>query len=321
MTVPPEASPSSVGRPLRLHVTHRIDDGALDQLAQHFEVTRGFGEGPVPLDHVIGDVDVLVIRKMSISNELLDRADRLRVIARAGIGLEGIDVEHATELGILVRNTPGTNSRTVAEHTVALALTASKDLLGWDALTRQGHADRRDESPVHEMYRKTWGIVGYGRIGREVAAIARDGLRMDVRVYLRPGTTTVDTGVSVAESLDELLASSDVVSLHVPLTDQTRGLIRARELTLMRDTAVLVNVARGGVVDSPALLGALSRRTIFAAAVDVWDPDFPSPPNPLYETPHLVIAPHRGGRSVEADAASGKAVVDVILGWLNEHVR
>jgi D-3-phosphoglycerate dehydrogenase / 2-oxoglutarate reductase len=323
MSGPVSPSGASGGRP-RLHVAQRIDAGALAELARGFRLTLGFGDGAVDLDDVIGEIEALVVRKLAVANGQLDRAARLRVIVRAGIGLEGIDLAHAELLGIMVRNTPGANSRTVAEHTVALALAASKDILGWDRLTRQGQSWRRDEAPVRELWRKTWGVVGYGRIGREVAAIARDGLGMQVVVGLRPGTEAPPrdlSGVTVIPSLDELLSVSDVVSLHVPLTAATTQLVGARELALMRPSAVLVNVARGPVVDGAALLRALVRRDIFAAAVDVWDAPWPDASDELYETPHLVLAPHRGGRTVEADVAAGQAVVAELRDAFKDEAR
>ncbi|MDT5023920.1 MAG: D-3-phosphoglycerate dehydrogenase / 2-oxoglutarate reductase [Micromonosporaceae bacterium] len=297
----------------RLHIMTRIDSAAVAELQRRFRVTLGFGDEAVPLEEVIDDVEALVVRMGAIENSVLDRASKLRVIVRAGIGLEGIDLAYADELGITVHNTPGTNSRSVAEHTIALALAATKDIVEWDTLTRQGQAARRDEAPVQELYGKTWGVVGYGRVGREVAAIARDGLGMRVVANVRPGFVAEPTGVTVVPQLDEMLAISDVVSLHVPLTDVTAGLIGSRELGLMRPSAVLVNVARGAVVDGAALLQALCERTIYAAAIDVWDGPYPALGDRLYETPHLVLAPHRAGRTIEADVATGQAVVDQLL--------
>ncbi|MCW2782811.1 MAG: putative dehydrogenase related to phosphoglycerate dehydrogenase [Marmoricola sp.] len=293
----------------RIHIVQRIDDAAVTELAAAYEVTVGYGPGAVDLDDVIGDIDVLVVRNIQLDNAVLDRARRLRLIVRAGSGMEGIDVVHARERGVEVVSTGGANARSVAEHVVALALAVARSVVRWDQIAREGGYGRRDEDPGQELFGKRWGVVGFGQIGREVAQMARDGLGMEVVAHVRRPPTEPAVGVEISYDLGTLLETCDVVSLHVPLTEETRGMIGPAEIARMRSSAILVNVARGPVVDADALLSALERRAIAGAAVDVWDGPFPDPPHRLYDAPNLVLSPHRGGRTREADRAAGVVVV------------
>ena len=302
--------------PRRVHITQRIDSATVEALSAHYRVTVGFGAGAVELTDVIEAVDVLVVRNMTLDTAQVDRARRLRLIVRAGSGLDGIDVEHAQSKGIEVVSTGGSNSRSVAEHVLALVLAVTKSIVPWDHLARSGGYARRDEDPSSELLGKRWGVVGFGQIGREVAQMARDGLGMEVVAYVRRPPQPPVPGVELCYDLGTLLASCDVVTLHVPLTEETRGLIGASELASMRPSSVLVNVARGPVVDADALFTALSRRTIAGAAVDVWDGPFPDPPHPLYDTPNLLLSPHRAGRTREADRAAGALVLEYVHGAL-----
>jgi len=287
----------------------RIDDAAIAELGATYEVTVGYGLDAVDLHDVIGDIHVLVVRNVQLDNAVIDRAARLRLIVRAGSGMEGIDVGHALERGVEVVSTGGSNARSVAEHVLALALAVARSVVSWDRISREGGYGRRDEDPGQELFGKRWGVVGFGRIGREVAQMARDGLGMEVVAHVRRPPRDPVVGVELSFDLGAVLETCDVISLHVPLTDETRGMIGADEIARMRSAAILVNVARGPVVDSDALLSALERRAISGAAVDVWDGPFPDPPHRLYDAPSLVLSPHRGGRTREADRAAGALVV------------
>jgi D-3-phosphoglycerate dehydrogenase len=295
----------------------RIDDSAITELGATYEVTVGYGPDAVDLHDVIADIDVLVVRNVQLDNAVIDRAARLRLIVRAGSGMEGIDVAHALERGVEVVSTGGSNARSVAEHVLALALAVARSVVIWDRIARDGGYGRRDEDPGQELFGKRWGVVGFGRIGREVAQMARHGLGMEVVAHVRRPSRDPVEGVELSFDLGAVLESCDVVSLHVPLTDETRGMIGPAEIARMRSSAILVNVARGPVVDSDALLSALERKAISGAAVDVWDGPFPDPPHRLYDAPSLVLSPHRAGRTREADRAAGALVVQHIHEALN----
>jgi phosphoglycerate dehydrogenase-like enzyme len=250
---------------------------------------------------------------------VLASSPALRVIARVGVGIDSIDLEAATAHGVAVTVTPGANEDTVADHTLGLMLAALRRLCEHDAAVRRGEWNRTGEHAAWMLSGGTVGLVGFGHIGRIVAARLRG---FDVRVLatdpIKPRGPAVE-----AVALDELLAASDVVSLHVPLLPTTRGLIGARELELMRPSAILVNTSRGGVVDEPALVEALRTRRIRAAALDVFA-DEPPADSPLLRLPNVVLSPHVAGlsiRSVRAMAHLATAsVIDVLRGRAPAHL-
>jgi phosphoglycerate dehydrogenase-like enzyme len=235
-----------------------------------------------------------------LSTDPVDRATLqglpgLRVLARTGVGFDAIDVAAAAELGIPVITTPGQNERSVADHTLALILAALRRVASDDAAVRAGRWDRAGAHLGWELTGATVGIVGYGAIGR---LVARRLAGFDVRL-LAHDVVPVE-GVEQVE-LDALLARSDVVTLHVPLTPAPRGLIGERELALLGPGGVLVNTSRGGVVDEEALARALAAGRLRAAALDVFDQEPPAG-TPLAGLPNCVLTPHAAGLSVGAMA-------------------
>jgi D-3-phosphoglycerate dehydrogenase len=238
-------------------------------------------------------------------------APELRVIARVGVGVDSIDLDAATRHGVAVTVTPGANEATVADHAVAMMLTALRRIREHDASVRSGEWNRTGESTPWTLSGRTVGIVGYGRIGRLVAARLRG---FDVEVLINDfHPVEVTAGVV---GLEELLERAEVVSLHVPLTPRTHNLLGERELALMREDAILVNTARG-VVDEAALERALSSRRIRGAALDVFRRE-PPPPSGLLQLPNVVLSPHIAGLSVESiatmTALATASVVDVLSG-------
>lgn len=282
----------------RVLVTRRVPDGGLEPLVRGgYELVSRDDDVPYTHDELVaaaGEVDGLVC----LLTDRIDRAvleagaasGRLRVVANVAVGYDNIDVAAATELGIAVCNTPGVLDETTADLAFLLILAASRlahdaeaDLRaqrwkGWGILQYLGR----------DVHGATLGLVGFGRIGQAVARRAT-GFGMQVMHHTRH-----DTGrPGWIGDLDHLLAEVDVVSLHVPLTDETRHLIGARELGLMRPTAVLINTARGPVVDEAALATALEEQTIFAAGIDVFEREPEVDPR-LLNAPHAVLLPHVG---------------------------
>lgn len=245
----------------------------------------------------------LIVRSETrVDAALLDRAPRLEVVARAGVGVDAIDVDAASAAGIIVLNTPSANTLAATEHTFALLLSAMRHV---PFAHESVHAGRWERKPFvgHELYGKTLGIVGLGRIGSNVASrAAAFGMRV---IAYDPYVSASRAGALDVElvEFDELLAQADVVTLHVPLSVQTRDMIGARELRLMRDDAVLVNCARGGIVDIPALLAELEGGRLRAVAIDVV-PQEPPPADSasaaLLRHPRVVATPHLGGSTYEA---------------------
>jgi D-3-phosphoglycerate dehydrogenase len=259
-----------------------------------------------PREHLraaLGDCDGLIVRsETAVDRDLLAAAPRLAVVARAGVGVDAIDVAAATDAGILVLNTPGANTIAATEQTFALLLALCRNTAQAVAALRSGVWDRKPLIGT-ELFGKTLGIVGLGRIGSAVAQRARAfGMRV---VATDPYVSAAQAEALEARlvALDELLASADVVTLHVPLTEQTRGMIGAEQLAALAPHALLVNCARGGVIDERALLAALDARTLRGAALDVVAEEPPPPGGSgalLHRHPRVIATPHLGGSTHEA---------------------
>jgi phosphoglycerate dehydrogenase-like enzyme len=223
--------------------------------------------------------------------ELMDRAPQLRVICRSGIGVDSVDIAEATRRGIAVCNAPDGPTVSTAEHTVALILAAAKHIKRSEQWLRSGQDNMYARHGAIELDGKTLGLVGYGRIARRVATAAH-GLGMEVVAFDPHLATTVFAGARRAESLGELLAVADIVSVHVPLTDETHHLFDAARFGAMRRGAILVNAARGGVVDQEALLAALDAGQVGGAGLDVTDPEPLPPDHPLLNRDDVIVTPH-----------------------------
>ncbi len=304
----------------RVLVTRRLPAGGLDPLDRP-DVELVTRDDDVPYTHdelvaLAGDVDAIVcLLTDRVDAEVLRAgAPRLRAVANVAVGYDNVDVTTATELGVIVCNTPGVLDETTADVAFLLVLAASR-------LASEAEADLRagrwpgwgiNQYLGRDVHGATLGIVGYGRIGQAVARRAA-GFGMQVLHHARN-----DVGEpGYVPELDTLLAESDVVSLHVPLTPETRHLIGARELARMKDTAVLVNTARGPVVDEEALADALERGTIFAAGIDVFEHE-PTVHPRLLAAPRAVLLPHIGSASFATRTRMARmaaaAVVSVLAG-------
>lgn len=252
-------------------------------------------------------------------DEVFACTPNLRVIARVGIGVDSIDLDAATEHGVAVTITPGANETTVADHTIALMLGAVRRIGEHDAGVRRGEWRRTGESTPWLLSGTTVGLVGYGNIGRLVAQ--RLG-GFGARILVADAADVSANGVEPT-SLDALLAAADVVSLHMPLLPSTRNLIGARELALMRPSAILVNTARGGIVCEEALADALAAGRLRAAALDVFA-DEPPRGSRLLILPNVILSPHNAGLSVESiaemTARASASVIDVLSGRAPAHV-
>lgn len=271
-----------------------------------FELHLPDSDEPMPrstlLTEVRGAVGLLSFLTDGIDRELFDAAGPdLRVVSTVAVGYDNIDVAEATRRGILVTNTPGVLTETTADLTWALILAACRRLGEAIDQLREGRwtSWRLLELAGVDVYGATLGIVGLGRIGRAVARRA-GGFAMRVIYYSRRPDPAFErvTGAGFRRRLDDLLREADIVSLHVPLTPQTRGLIGARELALMKPTSVLVNTSRGPVVDEAALAEALEARRIFAAGLDVYEREPLPPESPLRRLPNAVLLPHIGSATV-----------------------
>ena len=268
------------------------------------------------LAELIGDYDAIVVRSATrVTADLLAAGGRLRVVARAGIGVDNVDVAAATERGILVINAPTANLISATEHTLGLLLALARNIPAADASVRAGEWDRK-RFQGRELMGKTLGVVGLGRIGQAVAARAR---AFDMRVLAHD--PYLDAAVArrldiEMRPLDELLAESDAVTLHLPLSDGTRNLIDARRLARMKPGALLVNCARGGVVDDAALLAALEEGRLAGAALDVFAQEPPTD-LALAAHPRVVATPHIGAQTREAQERVATQTARMLLAALD----
>jgi phosphoglycerate dehydrogenase-like enzyme len=243
--------------------------------------------------------------------EVLRRSPGLRVIARTGVGLDMIDLDAAAQAGVYVTTTPEVNNETVADHALALILAAQRSLLEQDAIVRGG-GWRSFDVGRGQLHGATVGIVGYGAIGRAVARRLRG---FGVRILAHdPFVEAADEDVTLTP-LDDLLAQSDIVTVHAPLSEATRKLIGAREFGLMRPGATIVNTARGPVIDEAALVQALQEGRIGAAGLDVFERE-PPKQSPLLEMPNVVVSPHVGGISDASNLAMSRLATENVLAVL-----
>lgn len=262
---------------------------------------------------VIGDYDAVIVRSATrIDSEAIERGWRLKVIGRAGIGLDNIDVEAATRRGVLVVNAPQSNILSAAEHTMALLLSLARQIPAADASLRAGRWDRARFSGV-ELHGKTLGVVGLGRIGTLVAQRAA-GFGMHISAY-DPYVTesrAAKLGFTLAKDLASLLAGADFVTIHLPKTSETKGLIGEAAFAQMKPGVRIVNAARGGIVDEAALMRAFEKGIVAGAAFDVFATEPPGP-HPFFEHEQFVVTPHLGASTQEAQEKAGTSIAEQVL--------
>jgi D-3-phosphoglycerate dehydrogenase len=273
------------------------------------------GPDAAKLKEIIGNYDGLAIRSATkVKADIIAAATNLKVIGRAGIGVDNVDIPAATAKGIVVMNTPFGNSITTAEHAIALMFAAARQLAAADASTQAGKWEKNRFMGV-ELYAKTLGLIGCGNIGSIVADRAL-GLKMKVMAYdpfLSP-ERAVQIGVEKVE-LDELLARADVISLHVPMTEKTKNILSKENLAKTKKGVVIVNAARGGLVDEAALREALDGGHVSAAAFDVFTVE-PAKENPLFGAPNFIATPHLGASTNEAQENVALQVAEQMSDYL-----
>lgn len=265
----------------------------------------------------ISNFDALVVRsRTKVIAPIIDAATRLRVIGRAGVGLDNIDTNAAARRGIAVVNSPVSAMISVAEHTIGMMLALARSIPQADASLRKGAWEKNKFMGV-ELNGKTLGIIGLGRIGSMVAMRAVVfGMRvLAFDPYITPERAQ-EFGATLLDSLDELLAQSDFISIHTPLMPTTRGLIGDEEIAKMKPNVRMIFCARGGVVDEKALLSALENKKIAGAALDVFENEPPGE-NPLLKHPNVVVTPHLGAMTEEAQTRAAVDVAEQVVKILN----
>jgi D-3-phosphoglycerate dehydrogenase len=301
----------------RVVVADRMSAAGIELLEQQPGIDVVSVAAPAELPAALGEAHALIVRsETQVTDELLANAPHLVVVARAGIGVDNIDVDAATRRGIAVLNAPGANTVSAAEHAVALLLALQRRIPGAVHSMREGGWDRKAFAGS-ELRGKTIGIVGLGRIGQHVAGLARAfGMTVIAHDPFLPEERARELNISLSP-LHELLAASDVVTLHLPLTEETQDLIDRERIARMKRGAVLINTARGGLVNEQALIDALESGAIGGAALDVFEPEPLPAESPLRRTKGLILTPHLAASTTEAQdrvaREIGAAVRDALL--------
>ncbi len=267
---------------------------------------------PTELARLVREADAgaIIVRSAHITDEVMAAAANLKVIVKHGVGVDTIDIASATRRGIPVLITHGANAQSVAEHAFGLMFAVARSTAHLDSRMRQGHWDKAS-SFGRELAGKSLGVIGLGSIGRALIDLVRP-LGMTIRGF-DPFLSGAIDGVEIVDDLDALVGASDIVSLHCPMTPENRNLIDARRLSLMRSTAILINTARGGLIDEAALADALAAGRLAGAGLDCFPTEPPVGSNPLAAFPNVVLTPHVGANTVEAAERVGLRAVQQAL--------
>jgi D-3-phosphoglycerate dehydrogenase / 2-oxoglutarate reductase len=294
----------------KILVASKIHESALKKAREFAEVDVKADFTEDQLAEAIGGYDAIMVRsKPKVTKRIIDSGSRLKVIGRAGVGLDNVDRDAAKAKGIEVVNSPEASTVSVAEHAMGLMLAVMRHIPKGDRLMRGGGWDRKLMG--NELYGKTLGLVGFGRIGREVALRARAfGMRIIICDPIMTSEDAKEFNATLVES-DELFKRADVVSLHVPALPSTKDIVNERTLSLMKPTAVIVNTARGHCVDEDALYKALKEGKIRGAGLDVYKAE-PPQGSPLLQLDNVVLVPHFGANTDEGQIAAGMVVVEKI---------
>jgi D-3-phosphoglycerate dehydrogenase len=304
---------------IRVLVADKLAQAGLDRLAGtagvEFDVKPGMKE-----DELIGtvpDYDGMLIRSgVKITAKVLENPGKLRAIARAGVGVDNVDLPAATRSGVLVMNTPDANTISTAEHTMALLLAISRHVPAADAHVKSKQW-KRAAFMGSQLSGKTLGLIGFGRVGKAVATRALSfGMKVIAYDPFFSAKSAIDGKVTMVQSVDELVEESDYLSAHCKMTDETRGMIGTAQYAKAKPGLRVVNCARGGIFDEAALAQALADGKVAAAGVDVYSSEPPAEDNPLLTAPNTVLTPHLGASTDEAQVAVSLDAVDALLDYL-----
>ena len=302
---------------MKILVTDSIAVQGIDILRQHAEVDVKKGMALAELRSIIGGYDALVVRSQTkVTSDVIEAAEKLQVIGRAGVGVDNIDVDAATRRGIIVVNSPEGNIVSTAEHTIAMLLSLARHIPQAHGFLHAGIWNR--ELKGAEIRNKVLGIIGLGRVGTEVAEIAK-GLRMEIIAYdpMVSENRAERLGVRLVE-LETLLKTADFITMHVPLNTSTSDLIGRDELKLVKPTAMLINCARGGIVDERALYDALNKGKLAGAAIDVYSKE-PAQDNILLQSDKVITTPHLAAATLEAETSASIDVAEQVVAILQGH--
>ena len=298
---------------MKVLVADKLSQAGVDALAEHFDVDVNTGLPKEDLLKAIPDYDGIVIRSATtVDADVIEAGVKLKVIARAGIGLDNVDVKAATARGVIVCNAPQSNIISAAEHTVALLLSLARRIPEADVSLKGGEW-KRSALEGTELHGKTLGVLGLGRIGVLVAQrLSAFGMRLVAYDPFISAERAARMGVEILSTVPELIAEADVITIHLPKTPETVGIIGEAELRAMKPGALLVNCARGGLVDEDALYTALSEKWIGGAALDVFTSE-PMTDSKLFTLDNIVVTPHLGASTTEAQDKAGTQVAEAVV--------
>ncbi|WP_446221462.1 phosphoglycerate dehydrogenase [Nocardia sp. IBHARD005] len=302
---------SQAGRPVVL-IADKLAQSTVDALGDGVEVRWVDGPDRPALLAAVPEADALLVRSATtVDAEVLDAGKKLQIVARAGVGLDNVDVPAATERGVMVVNAPTSNIHTAAEHAVTLLLSAARQIPAADATLREKTWQRSKFNGV-EIFGKTVGVIGLGRIGQLFAArlAAFETKIVAYDPYVSPAKAA-QLGIELL-TLDEVLQRADFISVHLPKTPETKGLLNAERLALTKPGVVIVNAARGGLIDEQALADSINSGHVRAAGLDVFETE-PCTDSPLFDLPQVVVTPHLGASTSEAQDRAGTDVAKSVL--------
>lgn len=302
---------------MKVLVSDNLDKTGIRMMEEEegIEADVNTGLSPEDLKQIIGNYEALIIKSATkVTDEILLQAKRLKVIGRAGIGLDNVDIPAATKRGIVVMNTPGGNIVTTAEHTIAMMMALTRNIPQGTISLKAGRWDKK-KLQGREIFNKTLGIIGYGKIGSIVADLAR-GLKMNVIIcdpYI-PAEQIEKAGFE-GTTLDELYRRSDYITVHVPKLKSTTGLLNKKAFEKMKEGVMVINCARGSIVDENDLYDAIVSDKVAGAALDVFETE---PPGrfPLFELDKVICTPHLGASTYEAQTNVSMEVADQIIKYL-----
>lgn len=299
---------------LKILISDALSEEGLKVLREvkEFQVDIKTELKPEELKQIIKDYDALLVRSSTkVTKDIIGSADKLKVIGRAGVGLDNVDLEAATQKGIIVMNTPAGNTISTAEHTMSMILALSRSIPQANTSTKKGEWKRSKFMGV-ELYNKSLGIIGFGRIGSEVAKRALSfGMKILAFDPYLSREVAQGMGVEVLD-LKDVLAHSDYITVHTPLTEETRHMISDKEFGLMTKGVRIVNCARGGIIDEMALIGAIKEGRVSGAAIDVFEKEPLSPDSEFLKLDNVIITPHLGASTEEAQVNVAIEVAEIV---------
>jgi D-3-phosphoglycerate dehydrogenase len=303
---------------MKVLVADSVSEEGLEILRHQAQVDVKTGLKPPELVSIIGDYEALVVRSgVKVTADIIKAGKKLQVIGRAGVGVDNIDVEEATRCGIVVVNAPTGNTISAAEHTIALMLALARHIPQANTVLKSG-VWKRNEFMGTEVRNKTLGIIGLGKIGAEVA---RRALGLEMKLIAFDPFISADHARNLHVELvplEQLFKEADFITVHTPLTPQTKGLIGAKELAQVKPTVRIINCARGGIIDEAALAKAVKEKRVAGAAIDVFSTE-PATESVLFESDNIIVTPHLAASTTEAQALAARDVAEQVIDVLNGH--